>query len=436
MILPLLVAFLAVGSLEVDRSITFPEEEKTLSIFHQLSENTFYYYVGTAFETGSLLARFGWGLSHLTPWATTVRKECLFLSELCDSIGKRILGQIANRASSFGKIPRSQTSWQLNKEQLSQIPAFSKEDKQLLNFLERRWLAKTTGFFSSMVDLACPCFGITVQVHPDTTSGSYARSPSVKLSQTYLKRVDDWKQHLPHPQEYPLILTRPYDIQEYLPSCLEVSADEKVGTTVQRVALNLSGGSKVIVDLSQVIAEKNKQKWLESWTAYRHQFAQACRDQNLNPNLVICIQRVSQEFIGGIRLLPLLEESELHDHFLLGWISNFGLSANLIELDRWACPETLSLQEHVTPLSIDPQIKEEFISCLNAFDGKTTHPEKNLMVEGTLRVLKGLLDHVSEEKWNTILSCPTRSSVVQMSFSKIQQRLELLAQKKRRDDVF
>ena len=126
MILPLLVAFLAAGSLEAAESkdLTFSEEEKSVSVFHQLTENTFYYYVGTAFETGSLLARFGWVLSHLTPWASTVGNECLFLSQLCDSAGKRILGQIAKKASSFRKTPHSQLSWQLNKKHLSQIPAF------------------------------------------------------------------------------------------------------------------------------------------------------------------------------------------------------------------------------------------------------------------------------------------------------------------------
>ena len=282
-----------------------------------------------------------------------------------------------------------------------------------------------------MVDFACPCFGLAVQVHPDTTSGSYARSPSIKLTQTYLKRVDDWKQHLPHPQEFPLILTRPFNIQEYLPACFEVAADDKVAATVEKVAFKLAEGSKVVVDLTRVIAEKNPKKWLERWTAYRQAFIEACKEHKLNLSLIICIQRVNQEFIGGIRVLPLLvAESELHDQFLLKWISNFGLSANLIELDRWSCNETLSLPSTLEPPSIDPQIKEDFIACIKAFDGGSTHPQKKLMLEGTVNVIKGLLDHISEENWNTIMSCPTRASVVQMSFSKIQQRLELLAQEK------
>ncbi len=430
MILPLLVAFLGAGSLEAAESkeLTFSEEEKTLSIFHQLSENTFYYYVGTAFETGSLLAQCVWGLSQLTPWAKTVGNESLFLSKLCESAGKRLL---RHRASVFGKIPYSQSSWNLNKKQLSEIPALTKEQKQLLYFLEKRWLAKSTGFFSSMIDLACPCFGLTFQVNPDTTSGSYARSPAIKLTQTYLKRMEDWKQHLPHPQEFPLILTRPFDIHEYLPSYLEVFSNEKVETSAERVAFTMAGGSKVIVDLTNVIEEKNPQKWLENWMAYRQQFAEACKKHNVDPTLIVCIQRINQESIGGIRLLPLaVEETEQHYQFLLGWISNFGLSANLIELDRWNFYDTTFVQEPSTPLSIEPQVKEKYSAYLNAVNWKSSHPQKNLMMEGTLQVLKGLLSSVTEENWNKIMSCPTRSSVVQMSLSKIQQWLEVLTQEK------
>ncbi len=421
MILPLLIAFLGTGSLEAAESTHFPEE-KPLPIVQQLAENTFYYYVGTVFEAGYLLARVGWGLSHLVPYAAAVKKECLFLSQLCDSAGKRLLGQIGARSSTLGNIPHSQTSWYQNKHQLSQIPAVSKEQKQLLHFLERRWLAKTTGFMPTMIDLACPCFGVAVQVHPETSSGSYARSPSVKLTQTYLNRMDDWKLSLPHPQEFPLILTRPFDLQEYLPSCIEVSPDEKVKATVEKVVM--AGGSKVIVDLTHLFQEKDSKKWLENWTAYRQQFLKACKEQNLSPSSILCIQRTKQESIGGIRLLPFsVEEIDSHYQFLLGWISNFGLSANLIELDRWTFPETDSEQEPVAPAPLS-----EFSSRLNAFHWQSSHPQKNLMMEGTLQVLKGLLSNLSEEKWNAIMSCPTKSSVVKLSFSKIEQELEILAQ--------
>jgi hypothetical protein len=210
MILPLLLMILGAGSLET------AEEDDPSLIFHKLTERTFYYYAGTALESASLLAKFGWGLSYLSPQASMIGHECLFLSRLCEVTAQHLFAQMSKKSSSFGKVPLSQTSWHFNKMMLSQVPVTSQEDQQLLHFLEKRWLAKSTGFFSSMVDWVCPCFGISVQVHPETTGCCYARSPWIKLSQTYINRVEDWKRSLPHPQDFPLILTRPSDIQEYL----------------------------------------------------------------------------------------------------------------------------------------------------------------------------------------------------------------------------
>ncbi|HUD02272.1 MAG TPA: hypothetical protein VMR37_08075, partial [Rhabdochlamydiaceae bacterium] len=429
---PFLLIFLWTGCLANSEPTVIPvsEEEKIPASFRKLTESTFYYYVGTALESASLLGRFGWGLCHLSPWASTLGKDCLFLSRLCDSAAKHVFAQMFKGSSSFEKIPLSQTSWHLNKTLLSQIPAFSKEDEQLLHFLEKRWLAKATGFFSSMIDWVCPCFGVTVQVHPETASCCYVRSPSIKLSPTYQNRMEDWKQSLPHPQEFPLILTRPFDLQEYLPACIEVSREEKIETVVERIALKMADNSKIIVDLTHVLPDNDREKWLSTWKAYCQQFTQACMEHHLNPGRILCIQRMQQESIGGIRLLPLSqEELGLQYQFLLEWISHFGLSANLIELDRWPFPSQASIRGG-TALTIELPSKDEFVSYLNSFTWKSTHVQKNLMVTGTLQVLKNLLENLSEKKWNEIINCPTRSSIAQLSFLRIKEQLQLLSQEK------
>lgn len=415
MILPLLLIILGAGSLET------AEEDKPSLIFHKLTEQSFYYSTGMALELASLLARFVWGLSYLSPQTAMIGKECLFLSQLCDSGAKHLFAQMSKGSSSFGKVPFSQSSWHLNKMMLSQVPASSQEDQQLLHFLEKRWLAKSTGFFSSMIDWFCPCFGVSVQVHPETTGCCYARSPWIKLSQTYINRVEDWKQSLPHPQEFPLILTRPFDIQGYLPSCIRVSQDETVSKVIEKIT---ACKAPVIVDLTHVLPDESREKWLSSWNDYRERFSKACKNRGLNLGDILCIQRFDQASIGGIRLLELSAEAVERQHqFLLGWVSNFGLSANLIELDRWSSPfQKLAKNRNVLVPS-----KEEYISFLRSFHWTSDHPQKNLMMQGTLQVLKGLFNKLSEEKWNEILRSPTRSSVLQLSFSRIQEQLRLLS---------
>lgn len=49
------------------------------------------------------------------------------------------------------------------------------------------------------------------------------------------------------------------------------------------------------------------------------------------------------------------------------------------------------------------------------------------MINGALQILKGLFDTLSDEKWEEINNCPTRSSIAQLSFSRIKEQLEFLA---------
>jgi hypothetical protein len=403
--------------------------EKIQTFVHTLYEKTFYCAAGTVFGSAFFLTRLGWGLCLISPWAHTIGNECLLLSHVCGAAAQHAFMQMFKRSpfSFFKKVPLSESSWHLNKILLSQIPAKSQEEKKLIQFLEKRWLAKATGFFSSVINWVCPCFGVSVQVHPETTS-SYARSPSVGFSQTYKNRMEAWKQTLPHPHHYPLILTRPFDLRDYLPSY--ISCDENIPATIERAALKLQKDSQVIVDLTSIFP-KDPEQWLSFWNEYQTTFSNACKHQNLDLKQVVCIHQLRQEEIGGIRLLPFTvstaEEIQHHDRFLVEWISNFGLSANRVELDRWPLlPNTVSNPS----LSIDASSKEEFMAYLNSFSVTSKHPQKSLMIQGTLQLLKGLFSSVSEEIWAKILSCPTKSSIAKISFLRIQEQLKLLAEEK------
>ncbi|HEY5236446.1 MAG TPA: hypothetical protein VIJ14_09730, partial [Rhabdochlamydiaceae bacterium] len=395
-------------------SISAPEE-KIQTVCHKIFEGSCYFGAGTALKSASFLARLGWGICQISPWASTAGNECILLSQMCNSAAEHLFAQMLRGSPPstpfFTRVPISQWSWHLNQTLLSQIPALSKEEQQLLHFLEQRWLAKSTGFFSSVINWVYPCFGVSIQVHPETTS-CYSRDPSIKFSQTYKNRVEDWKESLPHPKDFPLILTRPFELQGYLPFCLEVPQDEKIQTTVERTALKMQKtDTQVIVDLTHVFTDnaKDRKKWLQTWKAYCQQFSQACKERHLSLNQILCIQRIQQEDIGGIRLLPLVasstEDVNLQHQYLLHWISTFGLSANRIELDRWTFSSNIPIREHsAPPLLLEFQSKEEFIFYLDSFDQnwKSVHPQKTLMCKGTMQVLKGLFNNLSEEKWGEI----------------------------------
>ncbi len=415
---------------EIALPATASTNDRYESLYHALFDSTLYFGAGAFFGTASLLSSIGWGICQLSPWTSNTANEFLISTEL---LGIAAIHSFAQGIKGspffspfFNKFPSSHSAWNLNQKMLSQIPADSVEDKDLLQFLQRRWLAKITGCFPFHVDWMFPPFGISFQVHPETTN-SYARDPSDKYSDTYKNRLEAWKQCLPHPHQFPLILTRPSNIRDYLPSYVEVLTPESIPADFP-----------IVIDLTSVLPSNTSDpnQWQGAWHAYEKQFSKWCNENKVDLDKVLCIERVQQKEIGGIRLLPLSsvsnEKTEQHFHFLLEWVSRFGLAANRIELDRLHLPSDPSHTEQpvipVTHMEFEP--KEEWNAFLDSMEQgwKSTHPQKTLMFKGTVQVLRDLYDAVPEEKWEEIKLSTTRSSVVQLCTSKIKQQLHQLIQ--------
>ena len=413
-----------------NENLVIAPSSNSKTIFHKISDEAVYLGIGATFGASHNFTQLGWAVCQLLPCASTVGNEFSLLSQLFVSVTEHAFAQTFKKNS----IDRDfQFSWDINQKILSQIPADSIEDKELLHFLQERWLAKTAGFSSSAIHWIYPCFGFCVQIHP-FTNHSYARiitSPS----KTYKNRMEAWKQSLPHPHYFPLILTRPANIQDYLPIDLEIAPHEKIRSTAQRLSRLLqTDKEKIVIDVSNLFSEKPKE-WLSFWNTYSDMLAQACKRYKSDPTRIIWIQRIQQKNIGGIRLLHFtgqsLEELEQQHQFLLDWVSRFGLTANRVELDRW--PDSTNPSVEKTDLSLIRKFpsKEDFISTLNLFEQKwKTGPiHKTLMLQGTLQVLKGLFTRISEDKWREIANHPTRSYIARISIEKIKNQLNLLAQK-------
>lgn len=423
------------SSLPINHLRSVTEQEDT-SLFHKVSEKALYFCVGEVLQSASFLAKLGWGIFQISPWAKTIGNECLLISDVCRITAQHAYAQIFDGSVSFKKTPLSLSSWHQNQFSLSQIPAFTLEQKKLLQFLEKRWLAKATGYYSSIVDWICPCFGIAVQIHPESTS-SYARDPWNKFSQTYKNRVESWKPLLPHPQHFPLILTRPYSLQDYLPSRIEVPQNENIQTTLERLALKMQAcPTKIILDLTSALSGLDKKSWGQTWGSYQRELSKISPDLNQ----ILCIETVQKEGIGGIRILPFNDQSKeeinLAHQYLLEWVSKFGLSANRIELDRWELSPFIKTQGTRSAHSVEHF--EDFIFYLNSFEKswKSKHPQKTLMLQGTLEVIRSLFGNLSKEKWDTITQCPTKSGVIQLCFSKIKEELNVLAQDNENEPFF
>lgn len=391
-----------------------------------------YFATSTALGSASCLARVGWAMAQLTPWTQSIGNECLLFSELSTSLAQQLLTHMFDSSTTSRAISPYST-WHLNKKLLSELPARTDQERQLLQFLEKRWLAKSNGFYSTLINWLYPCFGIHLQVHPETSS-CYSRNPAKATSQTYKKIVESWKQLLPHPWHFPLILTRPSNLKEYLPSYLNVAQGETTTMTATQLARYVhEAPSKVVLDLTDALPDHhdNQKQWLRAWHNYRVSLLQACYPHRLNLAKIICIQRVQKNGIGGVRILDLMPPcTQEHLHDLLNWIGSFGLTANRVELDRWFDHRECTPTGHSCfPSPTMRMTHEEFISRLRSFKSawRSTHPQKALMVQATVRLLEGLFATLTTEECNDIVG---------YSLFKIAEQLQLLKEERETTPFF
>ena len=416
-----------------DKSVTQAFEPSELSFesgVHSIIDPAIYLGAGVFFGCATFLTAVGGAIGYLFPWTSTIGSESLLASQILGIVTVQSLTQAVKKSPCLSflckQLPSSYSAWNLNKARLSQVPAVSNEDKELLSFLSQRWLAKITGCYPFLVNWLCPSFGISFQVHPETTN-SYARDPSTKLFDTYKIKLEAWKRSLPHPYEFPLILTRPTNIGEYLPLYLEVASHETTEEIAQKLA-QIMPGSKypVTVDLTPVLNEPS------AWNHYKTAFLSSCHAHKLDVSQIICIHRVCQKEVGGIRLLPLEGSPEKNYQFLFEWICRFGLSANRIELDRaLSGGETASLEppiERIGTLSS----QEQWRARLNSIDKTwhSSHPQKSFLFKGTLQVLKDLCASTSPAQWEKNAQSPTLASITELCLTHIQTQLLHLAQAK------
>jgi hypothetical protein len=392
-----------------------------------------YFGTGTLFSAASALTRVSWAASFLSPRSLTLRNECLALSDLSGIVARHLL----SFAFHSDLNPHAHTSWKHNRALLFEVPISSAQDQQLIDFLQERYLAKFTGFFPSMVKWVYPCFGTHIQIHPNTKS-SYTRNPWNNLSMTYINRVEKWKEQLPHPPTFPLILTRPFDLRTYLPPSVSVSYGEEISNIVEKTVEKLKKCDvKVLVDLTDFLP-KDPNQWSLAWNRFRLPFYQECLTRKIPLQRIICIERLQQDEVGGIRMLPLSDlpekEEELYRDLLL-WVSTFGLTANRVELDRKSLLASRPLVKQGKVISFP---KEAFVDFLAAFEQRwqCDHPQKTMMVKGTLAAMKGFFDTLTEEHWVEISHSRTKQGIVNLCFSKMTRQLKKIEEQSKSCSFF
>lgn len=324
----------------------------------------------------------------------TQNKECFLLSTICDHMAQKTWRAILKKRHN------PYHSWNLNKKELKCIPSPLASDKKLLSFLQQRYLYKFAGFDSWLVHYAYPCFGINMQIHPET-SNSYERDPSEGLSKKYVRIASSLS-------KLPLILTRPYDLTSYFPSYIEV---KDLQASIALLA------AKMQKELLPIIVDFTSLNDIEI-----KEFYDLCKEASLDIDDMIGIQWHKKDELGA---LTLIENEKEKYRFLLNLISRSGLTANGVDLDRF--PKE-SYKSSRNTLKIKVQTPDDFLLFLQQIK-PCNHEQKNLMLQATLSILNCLVTRISDKKWEEIYNT-TPYYVALHSFEKIEEHLSLLSEEK------
>lgn len=324
----------------------------------------------------------------------TQKKECFFISSLCDQVAKKALGQALKKRHDPFQV------WETHNKELKQIPAFLESDKKLISFLQKRFLYKFAGFDSFLIQYFYPCFGMNIQIHPDSTA-SYERDPSEGVSKKYSKISSSLS-------PLPLVLTRPFNLNHYFPSYFKPTeltcVFEELKAKLENEKLPL------VIDLTA---------FKESQIA---KFFEQCKEKGLDSDQIIGIQFIKKDEIGAI---VLVKPSEKKRDFLLNLISRSGLTANGIELDR--CSEK-PFKANTLSQETKGQNKENFAHFLKQVK-PSSHPQKNLMLQATLKILNSLITSISDEKYQQIQNTSAQY-IAERAFARIEERLKTLSEEK------
>lgn len=261
-----------------------------------------------------------------------------------------------------------------------------------------------------------------MQIHPDTDP-SYARSPIFFLFKTYQKKVEAWKKRLPHPHFFPLILTRPFDIISYLPA-YQILKKEDIRSVLQ-MAKRENKFNKIVLDFTCAFLASHD--LMNTWEKYKDVVISVCKEEGIELGEVICIQRLQEKEVGGIRILLLLpysiSEIKRKGGLLLDWVSTFGLCSNKIELDRaFLCEESWTLGD--IRVEFSNVTKQLLLEKIRFFLRKPFSKEKRIIIRGALLPLQGLL-----EGWEITSISDVKTELIKLSLSNIAQKLEVLEKK-------
>lgn len=343
------------------------------------------------------------GACHYITQKPAIKNECALLSHLCNTIARHAFFQALHKDMGL-----SYFSWEQNRDLLRQITPVTEEDAKLLRFLQERWLAKVASYSALAIEWAYPCFGIHHSVHPQTNH-SYARLLTFQRCAAYVERTEAWKKSLA--LSAPLVLTRKGNLAGYLPSYTQVVHLDDLPSILQKI-----GQQEITLDVTPLLATTE-------WSAVQNRLAGVCLENKVNANQIVCVQRLIQESIGGLSLLPLTGQSpqmlEIHEKKLLDWLSSCGLAANRVELDRWpvAAPPSVDAEEAFCHLELDPLKKS--ITSVKALQGP---PHRSIMIQGTIAVLEALWPKLQTEQHGA------KVEVLNLAISRITSALQNIAQ--------
>lgn len=416
---------------------------------------------------------------------STIRDVCIRIAHLCQKLASRIFHfkLYADRYRfllSTHTMRESEFQWHLNLALLRQAEKSTSDEKQLrqIRFLQVQYLSKVAPIYMKYMRLLDSRMESRFQVTP--LPGAHYHRSGFRHEQG--GGVDRLNKNLALEDASPLILTDTSDFTHLLPLKFRVVEDSSIVTTiVDHISAHLDSQGEAtglqkplalgflfdapeeLQRLMHIGADKRgNETFQRAYSAYQkrihEQMDQAVqvlakkypslssaqlRAYMYKNSTSIC--RVDFENMSGIKVLPLftsLKGSRLEEAHpaLLDFIEQTGLYINAITMRRYLYDEQLQEvdTEMARPADQPAQqvaryypLKDSFIRT-NLFRMLTqkfesqdlaASPHISVLGRATLNLLQGLLEKISDEKWEEMNQNPATCQILQNTLFKIFHHL-------------
>ncbi len=253
--------------------------------------------------------------------------------------------------------------------------------------------------------------------------------------------ADFLKQHFRHAQDPGSPFIAPFlllDLTSYLGACIQTNGDPGKEAIFQAKLNEVEAKIKSAIFMAIVQAEKNYPDFRKAFDIKQGSLIDLIQVR------IACICRIQIGDVGVLKILDFTprdyypEVVELQNKYLKQFVSNCGIYISAVNMrmqlynftdfgaetnPRYAVKGANAIYFHNRSEILNTQLFQRFLHRVNAEEMARDNPHIAVLGGGTLRLVEGLLNEITDEKWNSLNENPDTRELFQTSLYRLREHL-------------